>query len=100
MQTVKIGFIPSTWESWDGSAYTGKLAEKMRERCLNVMKTIPGWEIVVPCAIANGSMGYFPNNSAYDEGGYETRASSYKRGVADVLVNESAAMLNELKERI
>ena len=64
------------------------------------IKEIPGWEIVVPCAIANGSMGYFPNNSAYDEGGYETRASSYKRGVADVLVNESAAMLNELKERI
>ena len=64
------------------------------------IKEIPGWEIVVPCAIANGSMGYFPNNSAYDEGGYETRASSYKRGVADVLVNESAAMLNELKEKI
>ena len=64
------------------------------------IKEIPGWEIVVPCALSNGSMGYFPNNSAYDEGGYETRASSYKRGVADVLVNESAAMLNELKNKI
>ena len=63
------------------------------------IKEIPGWDIVVPCAIANGSMGYFPNNSSYDEGGYETRASSFKRGVADVLVNETAAMLKELKKR-
>ena len=63
------------------------------------IKEIPGWEIVVPCALSNGSMGYFPNNSAYDEGGYETRTSSFKKGVADVIVNESAAMLNELKER-
>ena len=63
------------------------------------IKEIPGWDIVVPCAIANGSMGYFPNNSSYDEGGYETRASSFKRGVADVLVNETAAMLKELKRR-
>ena len=63
------------------------------------IKEIPGWEIVIPCALSNGSMGYFPNNSAYDEGGYETRASSYKKGVADVLVSESAAMLSELKNR-
>ena len=63
------------------------------------IKEIPGWDIVVPCVIANGSMGYFPNNSSYDEGGYETRASSFKRGVADVLVNETAAMLKELKRR-
>ena len=63
------------------------------------IKEIPGWEIVIPCALSNGSMGYFPNNSAYDEGGYETRASSYARGVADVIVNESAAMLSELKNR-
>ena len=48
MQKVKIGFIPSTWESWDGSAYTGRLAEQMRDRCLSVMEKIPGLEIVVP----------------------------------------------------
>ena len=50
MQTVKIGFVPSTWESWDGSAYTGRLqwAKAMRRRCLDVMARIPGLEIVVP----------------------------------------------------
>ena len=64
------------------------------------IKELGGFEIIVPCALSNGSMGYFPNNSAYDEGGYETRTSSFKKGVADVIVNESAAMLKELKERI
>ena len=63
------------------------------------IKEIPGWDLVVPCALSNGSMGYFPNNSAYDEGGYETRASSYARGVADVMVNESEKMLSDLKNR-
>lgn len=48
MQTVKIGFVPSTWESWDGSAYTGRLAESMRERCLNAFSKVKGLEIVVP----------------------------------------------------
>lgn len=48
MQTVKIGFAPSTWESWDGSAYTGRLAGKTRARCLEVLSKIPGLEIVVP----------------------------------------------------
>ena len=64
------------------------------------IKELGGFEIIVPCALSNGSMGYFPNNSAYDEGGYETRTSSFKKGVADVIVNESVAMLKELKERI
>lgn len=48
MEKVKLGFVPSTWESWDGSAYTGKLAGKMRARCLEVFDKIPGLEIVVP----------------------------------------------------
>lgn len=48
MEKVKLGFVPSTWESWDGSAYTGKLAGEMRARCLEVFDKIPGLEIVVP----------------------------------------------------
>lgn len=48
MLKTKIGFVPSTWESWDGSAYTGKWAGKMRERCLKVLNEIPGIEVVVP----------------------------------------------------
>lgn len=48
MFKVKIGFIPSNWESWDGSASTGKWAGKMRDRCVAVMDTVPGLELVVP----------------------------------------------------
>lgn len=48
MYKTKIGFLPSTWESWDGSAYTGKWAGKMRARCLEALAKIPGIEIVVP----------------------------------------------------
>lgn len=50
MLKTKIGFVPSTWESWDGSTYTGRLAGKMRRRCLEILKTIPGIEVVVPSA--------------------------------------------------
>jgi len=42
--TVKIGFIPSNWESWDGGGWAGK----MRDRCVDVLKQIPGLELIVP----------------------------------------------------
>ncbi|MCE5197411.1 MAG: hypothetical protein ABFD54_00490 [Armatimonadota bacterium] len=42
--SVKIGFIPSNWESWDGGGWGGK----MRDRCVAVMSRIPGLELVVP----------------------------------------------------
>jgi len=47
-KTLKIGFLPSSWESWDGNGYTGRLAEKMRDRCLAVMGGVGVAEIVVP----------------------------------------------------
>lgn len=50
MYTTKIGFVPSTWESWDGNGFTGKLAGKMRERCLRAFENIDGLEVVVPSA--------------------------------------------------
>ncbi len=42
--TVKVGFIPSNWESWDGGGWGGK----MRDRCVAIFETIPGLELVVP----------------------------------------------------
>ncbi len=48
MFTTKIGFVPSTWESWDGNDYTGKWAGKMRQRCLDAFSKIKGLEIIVP----------------------------------------------------
>ena len=45
---VKIGFVPSNWEAWDGNQYTGKWAGKMRDRCVAALKEIPGVKLVVP----------------------------------------------------
>ncbi|MHB0998728.1 MAG: L-fucose/L-arabinose isomerase family protein [Armatimonadota bacterium] len=44
MHKVKIGFIPSNWEAWDGIGW----GEKMRDRCIAVFEGIPGLELVVP----------------------------------------------------
>jgi L-fucose isomerase-like protein len=44
MASVKIGFIPSNWESWDGGGWGGK----MRDRCVAVLANLPGLTLVVP----------------------------------------------------
>lgn len=48
MFKTKIGFIPSNWESWDGSTFSGKWAGKMRDRCVTVLESIPGIDLIVP----------------------------------------------------
>lgn len=47
-KTLKIGFVPSSWESWDGNQFTGRLAEKTRDRCIAAMEKIGGAQIIVP----------------------------------------------------
>ena len=61
------------------------------------IKKAEGWELIMPCALTNGYMGYFPMKSAYDEGGYEARSSSFKAGVAEKIIDAGKAMLNKLK---
>ncbi len=61
------------------------------------IKDTPDWEMVLPCCITNGYNGYFPMKSAYDEGGYEARASSFKSGVAERIIDGGKAMLKKLK---
>ena len=63
------------------------------------IKEAPGWEMILPCGLTNGYMGYFPTKSAYDEGGYESRTSRYKAGVAEILIEASKLMLDELKNK-
>jgi L-fucose isomerase-like protein len=48
MFKTKIGFLPSNWESWDGSTYSGKWAGKMRDRCVTIFENTPGFDLVVP----------------------------------------------------
>lgn len=43
-------------------------------------------------------IGYFPMREAYDEGGYESRSSFFKAGVAEYIIEEGKKLLAELKE--
>ncbi len=61
------------------------------------IKDTPGWSMIMPCALVNGSLGYFPMKSAYDEGGYEARSSRFKSGVAETIIEGAKELLNELK---
>ncbi|MBE5869302.1 MAG: hypothetical protein E7293_10190 [Lachnospiraceae bacterium] len=61
------------------------------------IKDTEGWSMILPCALVNGDAGYFPVQSAYDEGGYEARTSSYKAGVAEAIIAGGKELLGELK---
>ena len=60
------------------------------------IKDTPGWKAILPCALTNGYQGYFPMRSAFDEGGYEARASNYVAGVAETLIDGAKELLGKL----
>jgi hypothetical protein len=62
------------------------------------IKEAEGWGMIMPCSLTNGNEGYFPVQSAYDEGGYEARTSPYKAGVAEAIVEGGKAILADLKK--
>ncbi|MEE1042428.1 MAG: hypothetical protein UH854_00530, partial [Clostridia bacterium] len=62
------------------------------------IKEAEGWAMIMPCALTNGGMGYFPMMSAYDEGGYEARSSRFKAGVAETIIDNSKKLLDEMKK--
>ena len=61
------------------------------------IKKAEGWDLILPCCLTNGSMGYFPMMSAYDEGGYEARSSRFKAGVAERIIEGAKELLAEMK---
>ena len=62
------------------------------------IKEMGGFDLIMPCALTNGYYGYFPMRSAYDEGGYEARASKYRSGVAERLIECGGELLRELSK--
>lgn len=60
------------------------------------IKEAEGFKMVSPCCLTNGSRGYFPTKDAYDEGGYEARASRFKSGTAELIAREAKALLEEM----
>ena len=61
------------------------------------IKEIGGFDLILPCALTNGYCGYFPVKSAFDEGGYEARTSSYTGEIADLIVGCSREILSALR---
>ncbi|MDO4489436.1 MAG: hypothetical protein Q4B67_10180 [Eubacteriales bacterium] len=61
------------------------------------IKTADGWKLVCPTINTNGKEGYFPTKDAFDEGGYEARSSRFKSGVAEKIIEEGKALLDELR---
>jgi hypothetical protein len=62
------------------------------------IKDTPGWGLILPCCLTNGSEGYFPMQDSYDEGGYEARSSNFRSGVAELIIAQSKAVLAALAE--
>jgi len=62
------------------------------------LKEAEGWAVVLPCCQLNGREGYFPMKQTYAEGGYESRSSYYKEGVAERLIDSGLEILNTLRD--
>lgn len=60
------------------------------------VKNIQGYGLICPVCCANDNSAYFPTTEAYDEGGYEARSSALKKGVAEILIQESKNALAKL----
>ncbi len=61
------------------------------------IKEAEGWNLILPCSLSNGNIGYFPMQSAYDEGGYEAKTSNFKAGVAETIIKEGKQLLDEIR---
>ena len=61
------------------------------------IKKAKGWDLVLPVCLTNGSIRYFPMQSAFDEGGYEARSCFFKAGVAERIIDGALELLNEIR---
>jgi len=56
------------------------------------------YPLTMACCLVNGTEGYLPMYSAFAEGGYEARSSSYKPGVAEEIIAAQTRILRKLHE--
>ena len=61
------------------------------------IKKNEGWNLILPCIMANGCEGYYPTKSAFEDGGYETNSSIYAAGVGEAIIDGASKLLNNLK---
>lgn len=63
------------------------------------LKETSGYDLILPTCNTNAKEGYFPMKDAYKEGGYEAKASNFKEGVAEKIIEEGQKILKELLEK-
>ena len=61
------------------------------------IKANSNFTLTIPCCCANGYEGYYPMQSAFDEGGYEALTARYVAGTAEKLIETSTEIVNALK---
>ncbi len=76
-------------------ALVGFPGEPFTEIGRQVKAASPSRMTYIACC-ANGYEGYYPMQSAYDEGGYEAKTSPYRAGVAECLIEAGKEMLKTL----
>ncbi len=60
------------------------------------LKDTDGYELILPACCTNGYEGYFPMMEAYREGGYEAESSSFREGVAELIIREGKSLLHQM----
>ena len=48
---------------------------------------------------SNGGFGYIPTRSAFAEGGYETEATPFSQGAAEIMTDQILQLLKEMAEQ-
>lgn len=54
--------------------------------------------MVMTTCMTNAAGGYYPTQDAYDQGGYEAKASNFKAGVAERIVEVGLSMIEKMKQ--
>ena len=78
-------------------AIVGLPGEIFTELGLAIKKASP-FPFTVIAELANGSIGYIPNRSAYAEGNYEVVSARCAEGAGELLVESAVKLLRQLQK--
>lgn len=88
MQVIALG-REAAWVAWPGEIFV--------ELGLSVKMGSP-FPHTYNVELANGTIGYIPDRSAYAEGNYEVESARVAEGAGEMLVSSALRMLGEMHE--
>ena len=94
-RTMVAQTIPVTVVSFGKVVILGYAGEPFTEYATTPRKEFPEL-IVLSACLANGSQGYFPSASAYEEGGYEASSSEFDKSIAPTLQGVAKELLQNV----